>query len=349
LIKLVILKIIMAILESVYKEIFHNFVTATRILVIGHLSPDGDALSSVCSLLELSERYNIFARGFCSDYRSTGTFDYLPHIQKIAATPECLGELDNYSLIIVVDCGSLARTNLAEQIKSLKEKSKRPLLIEFDHHPNSEHWSDLELRLPEKAATTEIIYDFLKINGEEINRDLADCILTGLLSDTGNFLYSKTSIDNLSIASEMVACGARFTKIINRLIRNQSLLTMKLWGLAFNNLRLNKKYNLAFSVLTRPEVDEILKSATSEERDRFSSQDIFGEIAGWLSNISEVDAIMVLREEPEGLVKGSLRSSQDGVDVSKLARMFGGGGHPKASGFTLKGRLLKDGDRWKIV
>jgi phosphoesterase RecJ-like protein len=345
----VILKIIMAKLESTYKEIFQNFVTATNILIIGHLSPDGDALSSVCALLELAERYDISARGFCQGCKSAGAFDYLPHIQKIAASPESLGELKNYSVIIVVDCGSLARTNLTEQVVSLKEQSKRPLLIEFDHHPNSEHWSDLEVRLPEKAATTEIIHDFLKTNGEEINRDLADCILTGLLSDTGNFLYSKTSTDNLSIASDMVACGARFTKIVNCLIHNQSLLTMKLWGLAFNNLRLNKKYNLAFSVLTRPEVDEILKTATSEELDRFSGQDIFGEIAGWLSNISGVAAIMLLREEPEGLVKGSLRSAQDGVDVSKLARKFGGGGHPKASGFTLNGHLLKDDDKWKIV
>jgi phosphoesterase RecJ-like protein len=335
--------------KILYQKIFQKFVSAKNLLIVGHLNPDGDAFSSVCALLELAERYEIPARAFCLGSKGSGAFDYLPHIHKIAATSDSLGDLKAYDVIIAVDCGSLARTSLAEEISSLKNELRRPLLIEFDHHPSDEHWSDLEARSPEKAATAEIIYDFLEANDQEINRDLADCILTGLLSDTGNFLYSKTSIANLSIASEMVACGARFAKIVDRLIHNQSLLTMKLWGLALNNLRLNKRYNLAFSVLTRPEVEEVLKDATPEELNRFSGQDVFGEIAGWLSNLSGVSAIMLLHEEPEGLVKGSLRSAQDGLDVSKLAKKFGGGGHPKASGFTISGHLLKDGDKWKIV
>lgn len=332
-----------------FQKIFQEFISAKNILIVGHLNPDGDALSSVCSLLELAEKYEIPAHAFCRDCKNSGAFDYLPHIQKIADTAEFLGDLKNFDVIIAVDCGSLARTNLEAQIIALKKEPKRPLLIEFDHHPSNEHWPDLEVRLPEKAATAEIIHDFLKANGEEINRDQADCILTGLLSDTGNFLYSKTSTTNLIIASEMVACGARFAKIVDRLIHNQSLLTMKLWGLALNNLRINKKYNLAFSVLTRPEIDEILQEASAEDLDNFSGQDIFGEIAGWLSNLSGVSAIMLLREDPEGLVKGSLRSVQDGVDVSKLAKKFGGGGHPKASGFTLSGSLIKDDGKWRII
>ncbi len=332
-----------------YYQAFHYISQARRLLIVGHIHPDGDALSSVCALLEVAESYQVTAEAFCSHKKDKTVFDYLPHINRINSNKEKLDALDQYDVIVAVDCGSLSRTDLEEEILALKNQTTRPYVIEFDHHPHLDDYADLEIRQPEKAATAEVIHDFLVANQVPINREVADCVLTGLLADTGNFLYSKTSEANLSIASQMVAYGARLPKIIESLNRNQNLLTMRLWGLTLENLRINEAYNLAYSVLTKKELDSLVDLGTPEEIDRFLSQDVYGEIAGFLSNLAEVDAIMLLREDKEGYIKGSLRTSKEGVDISSLAQKLGGGGHAKASGFVVAGHLVKDGDVWKII
>lgn len=334
---------------SAYYQAFQHIISARRLLIVGHIHPDGDALSSVCALLELAHNHQVSATAFCSYKKERTSFDYLPHIHQIKSSKDDIGNLYQYDVIVAVDCGSLSRTDLGVEILALKEQDPRPYFIEFDHHPRLDEYADLEIRLPEKAATTEVIHDFLVANQVRINREMADCILTGLLSDTGNFLYSKTSEANLTIASQMIAYGARLSKIIESLTRNQNLLTMKLWGITLENLRINSSYNLAYSVLTKDELDGLLELGTDEEIDRFLSQDVYGEIAGFLSNLAEVDAIMLLREDREGYIKGSLRTAKDGVDVSVLAQKLGGGGHAKASGFSVAGRLIKDGDSWRVV
>ena len=171
-------------------------------------------------------------------------------------------------------------------------------------------------------------------------KNIADCILTGILTDTGNFLYSATSQKSINIASEMLLYGARFPRIVKNTLYNKSLPAMKVWGLALNNLKINKKYNFAFSVLTLAEIEKF----SSDE-----SEDVFDSISGFLSNLYGVKGVLFLREEKGGKLKGSLRSAHPKVDVSKLASRLGGGGHAKASGFVLKGKIEKEGNNWVVI
>jgi phosphoesterase RecJ-like protein len=112
-------------------------------------------------------------------------------------------------------------------------------------------------------------------------------------------------------------------------------------------LKVNKKYNISFSVLPYEDLNNIIKDHD------YLNGDVFGDIAGFLSSLSETDIIMVLREEEPGRIKGSLRvgASRPGIkaDVNKLASIFGGGGHKKASGFFIKGNIIKEGSNFKIV
>jgi len=321
--------------------------TANRVLVISHINPDGDALSSASVFLELLNNLEIEVVGFCPGKKDV-TFDYLPHQTKIINHQTDLPDLVNFDLIVVLDCGSLSRTGLAEEILELKKLDIRPYIIEFDHHPKMDDYSDLEIRDPEKAATAEIIYDFFKENKIGFNKNSANCILTGILTDTGNFLYPNSSEHNLEIASHMMSCGAQFPKIVNNVLRNKNFLVMKLWGMAMNNLRVNKKYNIAYSVITKDDLLELNKLGTPEEVEHFLHSDVFGDITGFLGNLSDVQAVMLLREE-DGKIKGSLRTSRPEMDISGLAKHLGGGGHPKASGFSMSGQILKKGDSWEIV
>lgn len=340
--------------EEKYKIAFHKIKTAKRILVIGHINPDGDAISSVNIVVLIAQSFNVAVDAFCIG-KKEGPFNFLAFTNKISDTFS--GDLTDYDLVIVVDCGALGRTGIKELIEEELKKSatERPFFIEFDHHPQVQAWADLEIRQPEASAACEVLYHFCQNQKIEFTRDLADNILTGILTDTGNFLYPSTSSETINIASKMLTYGARFTKISAVLKNNQDLLTIKLWGLALENLRLNPKYSFAFSVLTQDDLKSAMLSAGYHDfsaSDDFSGtlhNDLFGEIAGFISNISGAKAIMLLRQDAPGKLKGSLRTANSDVDISVLARKLGGGGHAKASGFELDGDLEKTEDGWRII
>lgn len=331
-----------------YRRTYLKIKNSRKLLIISHVNPDGDALSSLCVFLEVAKGLGINVQAYCQAKKGNA-FSYLPYESEIIVDKLELAPLNSFDTLIILDCGSLSRTNLEIEIKDILKSVDRPYIIEIDHHPKIDDFADLEIRQPDKAATVEIIYNFLQENKISFNKNLANCILTGLLTDTGNFLYSCSSNLNIAIASEMLGYGAQFPKIINNTLRNQNLLTMKLWGLTMNNLTLNTKYNLAYSVLSKDDLDDLLKLGSQEEIDAYLRYDVYGDIAGFLSNLSEVQAIMLLREETLGKIKGSLRTSRPEVDISGLAKKLGGGGHPMASGFVLSGHILKTETGWQIV
>lgn len=340
--------------EEKYKIAFNKIKTAKHILVIGHINPDGDAISSVNIMVLIAQSLNIAVDAFCID-KKEGPFNFLASTNKISSSFS--GQLSNYDVVVVVDCGALGRTGIKEQIEEELKKSSeaRPFFIEFDHHPQVYAWADLEIRQPEASAACEVLYHFCQNQKIEFTRDLADNILTGILTDTGNFLYPSTSSETINIASKMLTYGARFTKISAVLKNNQDLLTIKLWGLALENLRFNPKYSFAFSVLSQDDLKSAMLAAgyqdflSGDDLSHTLHSDLFGEIAGFISNISGAKAIMLLRQDAPGKLKGSLRTANSEVNVSVLAQKLGGGGHAKASGFELDGDLEKTEDGWRVV
>jgi len=324
-------------MENKHKEALKKIKESKNILLVTHVHPDGDALSSICAMIEFLEKNNKKYFAYCQD-KPIENFSFMPQIDKIIFDKKFLGDdLSAFDLIITLDCGSLHRTGLNLEIKDLISKRSNNFIIEIDHHPKVDCFSDLEIRDSEAAATTEILYDFFKINKIKITKNIANCILTGILTDTANFLYPSTSNKTINISSEMLTCGAKFPQITRETWYNKNLDSMRLWGIALKKLKINKKYNIAFSVLTK---EEIKKSK--------DNKDIFDSIAGFLGNLYKVKGIMLLREE-DGHVKGSLRTSCSNVDISLLAKMFGGGGHEKASGFLIEGSLCCDENKYKVI
>ncbi len=315
-----------------HKQAFFAIKKAKNILLVTHNRPDGDALSSIGAMAELLTQMDKKFFAYCLDL-PPHQFNFLPHIEKISNKRSEFNFKD-YDLIIALDCGSLSRTNLAKEIK---EREHTQLFIEFDHHPKVDDYTDIEIRDPESSSTTDVLYWFFKSNKLKINKNIANCILTGILTDTANFLYPSATATTIKIASKMLLHGARFSKIMKNTWRNKSLSALKLWGIAMNRLEINKKYNFAFSLLTREEIE---KSNANEE-------ELEG-IAGFLSNLHGVNGLVFLREE-KGIIKGSLRTAHPKINVSKLARELGGGGHAKASGFTIKGSLLQTDKGWRII
>ncbi|MBI4779181.1 DHH family phosphoesterase [Candidatus Falkowbacteria bacterium] len=280
-------------------------------------------MAEILSLL--NKKYRLY----CYD-QVNHQYGFLPHLDELKNSYENF----NFDLIITLDCGSVERTKLDKEI--LSRRPDQPVL-EIDHHPITRAYADLEIRDSTAAATTEILYYFLKANKIKINKNMASCILTGILTDTGNFLYPSTSSETVNIASEMLVKGAKLPQIMENTWRNKSIASMKTWGKAMSRLKINQQYKFGFTVLKK---EDVPAEVTEEELEGMS---------GFLSNLNEVNGIMLLRELPDGRIKGSLRTSKPDIDISKLARVLGGGGHAKAAGFTVEGKIEETEKGWKIV
>lgn len=325
---------------------YDKLAAAKRILFITHTAPDADALASVGAMVEIAQS---FGAGFYAyaDRKPNNAYNFILNENLISS--EEPADLRVYDVILILDCGGIGRTGLELRLRNLLSAAhegrinNRPYIIEFDHHEPQENYADLEIRDPEKAATTEIIYQFLKVNGLEITKNLADCILIGLLTDTGHFLHANSSREALAASSEMLLRGASLPKIISKTIHNKSFATLKVWGRALENMKFDPETGFASSALFQAELEELL---TPEEKEMHV--DLFGDIVSFLSCLADVRVALLLREE-NGRVKGSLRTNLDDVDVAKLAGNWGGGGHKKAAGFSVSGTLKPTETGWKLI
>ncbi|OGF23764.1 hypothetical protein A3H66_01360 [Candidatus Falkowbacteria bacterium RIFCSPLOWO2_02_FULL_45_21] len=315
--------------NQLFIKAYNLIKSSVNILVVIHDNPDGDAIASACLMAEvlslIDKNYTLYCQS-----QTNLQFGFLPHLEKFTTSLVNF----NFGLIIALDCGSLKRTKLEEKIAN---RLPHQLALEIDHHPKIEGYADLEIRDPAAAATTEILYYFLKANKIKINKNLANCVLTGIMTDTSNFLYPSTSPQTINIASEMLMKGARLPQIMENTWRNKSIASMKTWGKAMSNLQINKTYGLAFTALL---AEDVPADATEEDLEGMS---------GFLSNLDKVNGLILLRELKDGKIKGSLRTAKPNVDVSRLAQILGGGGHPRAAGFTIEGRLEKTEKGWKVI
>jgi len=313
-----------------HTKIYAKIKAAKNILLISHIKPDGDTLGSACAMMEVLDSMGKKFIPFCAT-EIPMNFIYLPYIEKFISDKNKL-DFPDFDLILVYDCGDLSRTKLSDEINS---RGKNQYVINVDHHPKVDDFANLEIK-SDSASTTELVYDFFKANKIPINKNIATSILTGISVDTNNFLYQSTTDRTVNISSELLAHGASLPKIMEKTMRNKKLSSLKLWGLAMSRLKINPKYNLAFTILTYDEI----KNAAEEDLDG---------IANYLGNLEDVAGVITLMEKENGVVKGSIRSSHPTQDMSVLARQFGGGGHTKASGFEIQGQIKLKGEKWEIV
>ena len=333
------------ILEKKLQLAWQRIKEARNILLVGHVSPDPDALSSIGAMLEICQLFNLKAQAYAQG-KSNGTYGFIPHEKEVRDIKPV--NLHNFDVILILDCGSLARTGLILELNSLLQSKKqnqlsRPFIIEFDHHEPHDRYADLEIKLPQKAATVEIIYDFLKVNNLPINKIIADCILIGLMSDTGHFLHSNSSFKALAISSQMLLKGASLNKLSTQIKGVGGMVALKIWGKALENLKFNPDTGLASSALTEEELSDFLN-----EKEALLASDVFGEIASFISYLPGVKVALFLREE-DGRIKGSLRSNGSDINVAKIAGLFGGGGHKRAAGFAVLGKLAATKNGWKVI
>lgn len=291
-------------INTKYQLAYQKILSAKRVLIVGHISPDGDDLASLGILGRLMSILGVARVLYCEGVRSS-EFSFLPGVDEIIDSKARLlasldlqdrpDWLDDFDLLITSDCGSIERTNLAAEIKA----RKKTFVIEFDHHQKVSDYADLEIRDSDKSSTAELLYHFLNANNFKFDRELATCILTGIMTDTGNFLYPSAGAETLAVASKMLGLGVNVNRIMTAVLQNKKVATLKLLSRALDNLRVNDKQGIAVSVL-RPEDFEGLGHNFATEA--------FDDIVAVLANLSDVQAVLLLREYEVGKIKGSWRS-----------------------------------------
>jgi len=305
---------------------------AEKWLIIAHYNPDGDALASVNIFLEIAAQLGKPALAYCANQPS----DNFGFLSKVGQLTDQLDyeQFKQFSAIIVVDCGSASRTKLADW---LKQDLPGQTIIEFDHHEPQDNYADISFKESRSAATVEVIHDFLTAIRWPINTEIARSILTGLVTDTGNFLHSNTTEKTTKLAAKMMLLGARLPKIINQTLASKNLAVMRLWGRALSRLKINPDYLLAVVIIRQEDLIEF----------GLTSDDLSG-LIGLINSLQGVTGNLLLVETDDGQLKGSLRTNQASVDMSFLASLLGGGGHQKAAGFTILGKIV-DNDNQLVV
>lgn len=289
-------------------------------LVVSHVQPDGDAVSSTLAvgwlLSCLGKKYTMLNEGPIPK-----RMEYLWHAGEIVNLAD--GELPRqYSNIICVDCADFQRVGLTQRYFASDAR-----IVNIDHHPTNNGYGLVTLIKPDAAATAEILFDLLKTFQVEWDLDIATAIYTGLLTDTGGFRYTNTSPKVMAAVSELLAMGVNGPELAENLLEEMTLAQVKVLNRALNTLQLSPEGDIAWLYVT-PQ-DMIDCGAANE--------DLEG-IVNYPRNIRGVEVGILFKVINEHAVKASLRSAGK-VDVAALAQVFGGGGHTRAAGARIDGTL----------
>ena len=302
-------------------------------ILICHVEPDGDAVGSMLAIKEYLESRDCLVAAVCRD-KTPKVLNFLSGIGEIKQ------ELPDFKpeAVILLDNGDFKRTGFQEEILRLKDQGVS--IINIDHHPKNDLWKLVTINYADDQASSacEIVYRILTGLKHTLNSSLATKILAGIYLDTGGFRHPNTSDTVLGIVSELLKRGAKLKKISENMENSRPISMFRLWGIALKRLYFNEELGISVSVITAADLAE---TGASEE-------EISG-LVNLLNSAPESRASLLLYETKDAKIKGSLRTDRDDVDLSKLAHYLGGGGHRKAAGFTISGRIEIVGDKWRVL
>ena len=236
--------------------------------------------------------------------------------------------------VVIVDCAEPKQTGLHESHPDLFDGTYP--CINIDHHPSNPLYGTANFVYSEAASACEIVVALADALKWTIDGDIATCLLTGVYTDTGGLLHSNTTTSVYRTVARLLRAGARRQEIVDAVFRTAKLSTLKLWGRVLEKISLTDEGG-AISALTQGDF-----RATGAHH---------SELTGAIDYVNAIPGMrfsLILSEREGGVVKGSLRTLRDDVDVAKMAGKFSGGGHKKAAGFSLPGKLQSE-VRWKVV
>lgn len=292
------------------KEILNK---SNKIYISAHINPDGDAIGSTLAIYFALKKLGKDVHVVMPSY--SNVFSFLPGVNL------CVDAIENkeYDLLIALDSSDNTRLAISEQEYKLAKK-----VIMLDHHQISKPYGDFRYIDDTKSSASEIAYLFIKYLDIEIDKDMATLLYAGIMTDTGSFNYNNTSSDTHRIVADLIDYGAQTVMVCKKLNDTIKESKLKLIAKAIDNMEVFYNGKMRYSYIP---YDDIKNLGIDDE-------DAEG-MTNYLRSVEGTEVAVYVRGKSDGTNKVSMRSGGN-VDISKIAISFGGGGHPRAAGYTMK-------------
>lgn len=370
--------------EQIIRQIVNIIERSQKILVLPSSPPDGDSIGSALALYEVLKKLGKEVTVVCAD-SVPDVLRFLPNneiirdkfnpSQDFIVTLDCSqNEVDNirynvekdkvnliitpkngtfasqdvsfhygpskFDLIVTVDTATVDQLGVIYQ-GNVDFFYNTPL-INIDHHASNEYFGTVNLIDVTAASATEILFKVIQSLEKSLDKeaalideDIATLLLAGIITDTGSFQNANTTPKSFAAAAALLRLGARQQEIVKNVYKTKELSTLKLWGTVLSRLRYDRDNRLVWSVISLADFAET--GSKSEETG--------GIIDELMSNAPGAEIIVLMKEKEGKLVSCSLRTTTPAVNASDLAGHFGGGGHPQAAGFRLRGKSLEEAEQ----
>lgn len=300
-------------IEAIAGEIKERLRTANKVIIASHIRPDGDAIGSLLALgLALRDAGKSVQMVLVDGV--PGSFRHLEGSELIVKEPT--GEYDTF---ITVDSADFRRVGKAFETFGSPD-------INIDHHKTNENFGKLNLIEPEEVATAAILTHHLPEWGYQINKPIAAALLTGIVTDTLGFRTSNTNPSALRLCASLMETGVDMTDLYMKALVRKTFSAARYWGAGLS--RLEQKDGIVWATLT---VEDRKEAGYSGNDD--------ADLINMISAIDGNKVGMIFVEQSDHHVKISWRALEPGIDVSKVATHFNGGGHAAAAGADIPGGL----------
>jgi phosphoesterase RecJ-like protein len=288
-----------------------------RFLVVTHENPDGDALGSLLAatlaLRQLGKDAVMYLAGRTPLPRE---YAFMPLGELVREPPADAAN----RVLLAVDCAKEDRIGDAAAL------ARAPLVLDIDHHHDNTRFGDLNLIVADASSTGEVLRDVFAEVGVDLTPEHAEPLYIALVTDTGRFQYANTTPKALRLAAELVDAGADIHAVFQEVYESVEFAKLKLLARALDRAEVLEGGRIVVSHLLRSDFTEVGASEPYSEG-----------IIDYLRMVEGAELAALIREQLNDGAdahKGSLRSSIDELDVSAIARRFGGGGHRQAAGFS---------------
>ena len=286
---------------------------AETIAILTHESPDGDAMGSSLAMYNALKDMGKKPDIIIPEYPRT--FSFLPGADEILKE----GKQKQYDLVISLDCADLKRLNgFANYFEDAKTT------ISIDHHRMNPMFADYNYVNPASPACAQILIIVLEALNIKITKDIGSCLLAGIITDTGGFKYSGVTAETFEFVAWLLNKGVNVSSVYRKVLQTRTKSNFELNRIASDRLQFFEDGKIAFTYITKADEDKV----NAETGDHEGIVDIGRDIEG-------VEVSIFIREVPEKGLKISLRSNEY-VNVSDVALLFGGGGHPRAAGCNMR-------------
>ncbi len=301
-------------MEKTYQAIAEVMTTSKSFLIASHIDPDGDAIGCELAILSILKRLGKSAK-VVSEEPVPDTFTFLEGSGDVIAVETPAAEV-----AVVVDAASPDRLGWVEKLVR-----DCPVIINIDHHASNTYFGHYNLVETGAGACGEVIHRLLGVLGLDPTRSEAEALYVAILSDTGCFRFPTTTGDTLRIAADLLDTGVKAYHAASEIFWKKSPAGLKLLSDALSTIEVTNGGSVATMEITKRMYEEA--GATSRDTEGFAT---------YPRSIRDVLVGVLIRETGDGLFRVSLRS-REGYSISDVASSFGGGGHPTAAGFRIRG------------